>query len=355
LCRFDDRENPTANQTFPYVLVKQKGKSFLLTKLPASLLATIAYASRRGLDDEPGAVQRLLNGARIASIKDFTLQVGNYPASIVLNGVSKDTPLTRDKNGVTIPQTERSAQIIDGQHRVAGIKAAIAEDPNLSSLEMPVAIYEGLDSQACADIFLSINTEQKPVPRSLVFDLYGIASAPVVDSAALRARDIAVALNETDESPYYELIKLPGSPRTKGGIALSTVVAAIKPLVEDKGVLEHIGVTELESQKQVILNYLVSLRSLYDKHWFEKSNAFLYGVGFTGAMQFFRDRLVDYCKLRGSFEVKTITDALAPLSKAIILQSEVKGLGGKDAPKKIFERMLKVFEPAKVESASIRI
>jgi DNA sulfur modification protein DndB len=344
-----------ADQSFPYILVTQKDRSFLLTKLPASLLASIAYASVRGQDDEPGAIQRLLNGTRISSIKSFAMQVGNFPASIVLNWVSKTPALTRNEREVFIPRVERGAQIIDGQHRVAGIKAAIAEDSTLASLELPVALFEGLDTRACADIFLSINTEQKPVPRSLVFDLYGIASEAVVDVASVRARDIAVALNETPESPYFELIKLPGSPRTKGGIALSTAVAAVKPLVEEKGVLEQIGVTELELQKRVILNFLGALRTLYNGRWLEKSNAFLYGVGFTGAMQFLRDRLVNYCQSRRSFEAKTITEALAPLSKALILQSEVKGLGGKDAPKRIFERLLAVFEPITNGSDGIKI
>lgn len=344
-----------SNQRFPYILVKQKDRTFLLTKLPASLLASITYASVRGQDDEPGAVQRLLNGSRISSIKAFTMQVGNFPASIVLNWVSDNAPLSRDKNTVAIPKVERAAQIIDGQHRVAGIKAAIAEDPSLASLELPVAFYEGLDSKACADIFLSINTEQKPVPRSLVYDLYGIASEAVVDIAAVRARDIAVALNETAESPYFELIKLPGSPRTKGGIALSTAVSAIKPLVEEKGTLEQIGITELELQKRIILNFLTGLQNLYGDRWFEKSNAFLYGVGFTGAMQFFRDRLVTYCQSRRSFETRTIVEALTPLSHATILQSEVKGLGGKDAPKTIFDRLLASFQPAAREGDAIKI
>jgi hypothetical protein len=46
---------------------------------------------------------------------------------------------------------------------------------------------------------------------------------------------------------------------------------------------------------------------------------------------------------------------LAPLSKALILQSEVKGLGGKDAPKRIFERLLAVFEPITNGSDGIKI
>ncbi len=344
-----------ANQSFPYIQVKQRDRTFLLTKLPASLVATISYASVRGQDDEPGAVQRLLNASRISSIKTFTVQVANFPASIVLNWVSKNPPLRRDHKTVVIPKVERAAQIIDGQHRVAGIKAAIAEDHALAALELPIALYEGLDTHACADIFLSINTEQKPVPRSLVYDLYGIASEPVVDPASVRARDIVVALNETQDSPYFELIKMPGSPRTKGGIALSTAVAAIKPLVEEKGALYNIGITELELQKRIILNFLSALRTLYGGGWFDKSNAFLYGVGFTGAMQFFRERLVAYCQQQRSFETTTITEALAPLSRAAILQTEVKGLGGKDAPKRIFDRLLAAFEPAVTGAAEFKI
>lgn len=70
---------------FEFVAIEQKGKHFFLTKLPASTLTTIAYASIRGRDEEEGAVQRILNPSRIASIKTFTLEVGTFPASIVLN------------------------------------------------------------------------------------------------------------------------------------------------------------------------------------------------------------------------------------------------------------------------------
>jgi len=129
-----------ANQSFPYISVKQRDRTFLLTKLPASLVATISYASVRGQDDEAGAIQRLLNAGRISSIKAFTMQVANFPASIVLNWVSNDPPLKRDTNSIEIPKTERAAQIIDGQHRVAGIKAAIMEDNALAALELPIAL-----------------------------------------------------------------------------------------------------------------------------------------------------------------------------------------------------------------------
>src|ERR1700730_14932225 len=56
--------------------------------------------------------------------------------------------------------------------------------------------------------FCQINTEQKPVPRSLVYDLYGVASEEVIDPAAVRARDIASSLNEEKHSPYFKFNKI---------------------------------------------------------------------------------------------------------------------------------------------------
>lgn len=72
---------------FAFITVKQKEHSFKLTSLPAGLLTRISYATVRRKDSEEGAVQRVLNSARIAGIKDFALKMGDFPASIVLNWV----------------------------------------------------------------------------------------------------------------------------------------------------------------------------------------------------------------------------------------------------------------------------
>ncbi|ALF90975.1 DNA sulfur modification protein DndB [Ralstonia solanacearum] len=228
----------------PCIETKQGSRKFLITKLPASVVTAISYAAVRGQSDEIGAVQRLLNQGRINSIKAFTLQGGDYPNAVVLNWVSSNTPLSATGGKLKFTTGERLAQIIDGQHRIAGLKAAIEEKSSVGKLELPVVVYRNLTTKECADIFLSINTEQKPVPRSLVFDLYGVASEGVVDHAAVRARDIAMFLNDPG-SPYDGEIKLPGAPKRKGGIPLSSAVTGIKPLVEDHGAFEQIDVTEL--------------------------------------------------------------------------------------------------------------
>ncbi len=91
-----------ADLSVPYIEVRQKHRQFILTALPVWMLTKIAYASMRGRDDEEGAVQRVLNTRRISSIKEYTLQVGDYPASVVLNWINRDKPLVKRGGMVNI-------------------------------------------------------------------------------------------------------------------------------------------------------------------------------------------------------------------------------------------------------------
>ena len=328
--------------------------------LPARDLVQISYASVRNRDDEEGAVQRLLNPRRIDSIKDFTLKGGDYPNCIVLNWVDKSHSLIIKAGKLIVPVKDRVAQIIDGQHRVEGIRAAIKTKPVLGKLEIPVAFYQRLTTQECADIFLSINTEQKPVQRSLVFDLYDVASAHVVDPAAVRARDIATRLNEQENSPFQGLIRLPNIEVPKGpkkgkksaGVDLSTVITSLKPLVEEKGIFEQVGVAELEMQTSALLNFFAVLREWYGGLWTDTDNVFLSAAGFSGAIDFFKNKLVFYCNTKGSFETTTIDEALDLDPQAFILRSHLKGLQGRHALRAVSDMLLERFTPQLKKSAT---
>jgi DGQHR domain-containing protein len=324
--------------------IHQGNRKFKLCWLPADALALISYAAVRGRDEEEGAIQRVLNPQRISKLRDFALKGGDYPSSIVLNWVNKENPICINTvNGkIKIPLIEKSAQIIDGQHRIAGLKEALSLSDQVKSIQIPISIYEGLTTKECADIFLSINTEQKPVPKSLVFDLYGISSDQK-DSAVTRATDIATRLNEDPESPYCDLIKFPGHPKTKGGIALSTLVSTIKPLIEINGVFDQSGIKEFESQYKVIFNYFTTLKQKYKNDWNLSKNVFMYAAGFSGAIDFLRTRILHACASKKSFTIKTMTELISLEGDTLIFQDEIKGLGGKDAPKHVFDRLDKSF------------
>ena len=332
----------TRKKRFQAIRIAQGSRSFLLLRMPASLVTTMSYAAVRGQDDEPGAVQRVLNTRRIASIREFTLQGGDFPTSLVLNW-TQDSDLKLKDGKVSLAPAPESAQIIDGQHRIAGIHAAIEENGDVGNLELPIALYTGLTTQECADIFLSINTEQKTVSRSLVFDLFGIASDSLVDRVALRARDVAMHLHESEESPYEGLIKLPGSPRRRGGVALSTVVSVMKPLVEDKGTFELYGLTELETQKQVVLNYFRALHSKYGMQWDSPENVFNFASGFSAAVRFLQIKLIAYCAESGNFKQDAISAALEIDPSTFVSQGDLRGLAGGDSINQVYDALVEAF------------
>ena len=326
----------------PFIKIKQREQIFYLTNLPASIVVSVSYASVRGRDQEKGAVQRVLNTRRISNIKDFALNGGDFPNSIVMNWVKNNIKIDEEKGIITFIPEENSAQLIDGQHRVAGLKEAIAEQPEFGDYELPVAIYIGLSTKACADIFLAINTEQKPVHRSLVFDLYEIADEQIVDQAAARARDIAVELNEAG-APFYAMIKFPGEPPRKGGVALSTVVTAIKPLIEPNGIFDQVGLSTFENQSKAIVNFFSAMKLAYGDFWFDRQNAFMYAAGFSGAIDFLGKRIVPYCVKKKSFSDKTIRGAIDIPDSALIFQKELSGKGGTEAQRFVFNRLEESF------------
>lgn len=328
----------------PFIEISQHGKKFFLANIPASIVVKISYAAVRGRDQEQGAVQRVLNSRRISSIKDFALSGGSFPNSIVMNWVREDgLVIDETTQSLKITPEKSSAQLIDGQHRVAGLAEAINADGGLNDIDLPVAIYVGLTTKECANIFLAINTEQKPVHRSLVFDLFAIADEQIVDPAAARARDIALELSEKG-APYHGMIKLPGEAPRKGGVALSTAVTTIKPLIEENGVFDQVSLSTLENQSRAILNFFCALQEAYGELWFERQNAFMFASGFSGAIEFLASRMVPYCVNQKSFKTDIMRRALLINHDNLIYQRELTGKSGTEAQKFIFTRLDDLFD-----------
>ncbi len=183
--------------TIPFIAIEHQNRTFYLCKMDAKLLCNISYVARRGETEEKGAVQRILNKSRITGIKDYVIAGGFFPNNIILNLVKIEN-ITLDDNSFDIIDEARIAQVIDGQHRIEGLREAIAVDPNIGTEEYPVLITVDMSTADCAELFISINTEQKVVPRSLIYDLYGVINIENRDFSIDRGTDIARQLNDDD-------------------------------------------------------------------------------------------------------------------------------------------------------------
>jgi DGQHR domain-containing protein len=186
-------------------------------------------------------IQRKLSKDRVVEIGSFVNSIdATFPASVVL-AVKGECATYREEAGVLllhegidedtgeqIPLTG-VANILDGQHRVEGLKAFSGTD-----FDVPVSIFVNADIADQAYIFATVNLAQTKVNRSLVYDLLDYATAR---SPQRSCHDIAVALDKAEISPLKGMIKRLGTatPGRQGEtLAQATVVGALLPMISLK-------------------------------------------------------------------------------------------------------------------------
>lgn len=296
-------------------------------------ILTLYYVAVRGRDNEDGAVQRLLSTARVKQIREYVLLGKNFFNTFIFNWTDTVNSIIYSNGEITIPIVPGAAQVLDGQHRLAGLEAAVEIDQEVGQRTILVSFTIGLKTKAAAEIFLNINTEQKPVPKSLIYDLFGVVDNDK-EHAVNRAMDIAHELNSNETSPYYKLIKFPGNPIGVGIVDLSTFVTTLKAYLKTDGIFFNYNITDLGRQKQIFLNYFSAIKSSYDRKdmWFLKSkNPFLQSAGVVAAIEFFSEKLLLKCSDKKSFSVQTFKEFLNLDASELLTQASVKGTDGKSA------------------------
>jgi len=180
--------------TRPGILVSQPFGEFFVATIPARVLLDVAYSDRLTANRRPdgsynlGGSQRPLAERRLKEIGQFIdSPSASFPNSIILaanyredDGLieeeeSNKWSLSTDNNGLTgtliIPTDAKLAPIIDGQHRLFGFSYAKAQE----KLDLPLlcAVFFDLPKPYQAFLFATINANQRPVSKSLTYELFG--------------------------------------------------------------------------------------------------------------------------------------------------------------------------------------
>lgn len=197
-------------------------------------------------DDNP--YQRLIDEARVKTIaaylqEDFAL----VPNGVVLAVDEKVACEVRERKHfarITLDwEGGVPLRIIDGQHRVEGLKLAMSSGHSeFGDFELPVCILIDLPFYLQAELFAVINGKQKPVPRSRIYDLLGYR--PIKDKllrekaykgelAVHRYCHLAVrVLNSSQKSPWHSRIKMRGAGQ--GVVTQAAMVDHLARLVTPK-------------------------------------------------------------------------------------------------------------------------
>lgn len=156
--------------------------------------------------EEYTGIQRKLSPNREREIgKYVNLIDATFPNSIILAMSSENVSFNPMDKSLTILYKDDVAKVLDGQHRIAGLNYFNRKGEFFQCI---VTIYIDMELEDQAIVFSTINTEQKPVSKSLAADLFEFAKSR---SPQKTCHTIARVLDQEKDSPFYQKIKILGN------------------------------------------------------------------------------------------------------------------------------------------------
>lgn len=207
--------------------------------ISARHLLKIAFVNHQALNhpDSRPAYQRMISKPRLKAIGKFIEDGGFFPTNVLVNFNQKcnfdllapETSGEGTRLGLLhLPDEYKSAWIIDGQHRLFGFTNL--PDRFLDRV-LNVIAFEELPAVKEADLFITINHEQKSVPKSLLVALQAdlkLGSNDPKESLSALGSALVRALANDHSSPLYRRFAIPGVPEAVGqNLTLPEVVKGL--------------------------------------------------------------------------------------------------------------------------------
>lgn len=219
--------------SYPCTAFEQPAGTFYLTAMPARDVVRVSRAKPRMFNPETlaseGGIQREPSERRIKAIAEYVgTSDAAFPTAVLLAIKSEDCVLEGDQ--ITI-DGEGVADIVDGQHRIEGLR--FASDRELAKFTLPIVLIIDATEEEKALLFATVNGTQTKVPASLVYDLYGVSESR---SPAKTCHEIARSLNSMPESPWYRRLKMLGrksGPGSAESLSQGTFVKFLLPLISE--------------------------------------------------------------------------------------------------------------------------
>src|SRR3954451_2660824 len=198
---------PTFEYIFPAIRGIQAGREYFVSMCPLRLIPRIFLFDEDELKPELRA-QRVLNKARVPEIAGYLLgNTKGYVFSALtasIDGKVHFEPLgaeetERSVGRLRIPMSAKFV-INDGQHRRAGIEAALRENPDLGDETIAVVFFLDVGLKRCQQMFADLNRHAVRPTTSLSI-LYDHADEDAfVSKALLQKVPVFSSLTETQRT-----------------------------------------------------------------------------------------------------------------------------------------------------------
>ncbi|MFC1475786.1 DGQHR domain-containing protein [Candidatus Zixiibacteriota bacterium] len=240
--------------------------------------------------DHPVGYQRSPNKTRYRGISRYLRSEDAYgeflgpvmAQSIVLNcrvALTFKPSADDSRLGNLVLLDDVELYVVDGQHRVGGIRDALERSEEIESRLFPVIITDGMDYVKEAIHFYLINTSQVKVSTDIAQRI--LASQSSIASLwqeiqtqgkawIKKALEIVDIVNEKPDQPWYHKIKIPMSEHKRTMVSQNAFANSLRPL------LNHSLYKERDSDvvSEMIARYWLGIQELVPEA-FEKPRAYL--------------------------------------------------------------------------------
>lgn len=338
----------TKKFTTPAARVKQGDLVVYLISIRVKDLIADGFYSVDRLDPESDeGYQRLLNKGRAKKLADYVVdgqasRDAFLPTSVLL-ATDKDVLFNEGDNTVEL-DIERVGplNVVDGQHRLEGLRMAVQKDERVLEFEVPVNLAVNVDfiSQMCH--FLIVNTTQKSVDKAIgqritarltkALDVEDMPTLPRWIKKTVRTGDTDRALeyvrylNTTPGSPWNGRIKMAGEDSTGKLNQASFVDAIVKFVLTANNPLTSLR--DIEKEKKVFLNFWSALAGLLG----EEGHSVLYRYNGVQLFCMFSAPLFMKCQNLRDYRTETMKGLLRSVFDN--MEGEYAGVGHPDWWKK---------------------
>jgi DGQHR domain-containing protein len=322
--------------TFEAISVEQDGIRLFIGVAKAKDLIRVTtvdpYNPKLSPTDEKQGYQRPPERSRIIRIGRYLLErdgAGLFPTAILLASRSR---LEYDrKQGMIIISDDEPLQIVDGQHRLAGLRYAIEEKSGtrLEGYFVPFVIMEAPDRLTEMTQFMVVNGTAKQVRIDLVNMILTATNADKKrddikkkDQWRIVVSNVVDKLAKNPESPWRDLILLPGetSIRGSGGkpVRATSLITSLHPvyvwLKYTSGIYDHECRNlndEIDYLYRIVADYWKALRQVVpDAFEFPNDYVIQKTPGIFSLHKLLRHLLVDIYRGRRKFDVSTFSEFL---------------------------------------------
>src|ERR1044071_78004 len=161
-----------------------------------------------------------------------------------------------------VPEREGILRAIDGQHRLLALHADIERFRD-EDFAVPAIIFDRLPEDHVVQMFVTINAKHTRLNASHLVSLSG--RQLYRDESLAIAHDIVRALNDRDDSPLYDEIKLLGVGA--GRVAQAPLAQGLKKAFPVDAFGSDTGASFYDDMKKFFVNYFKQIAQVFGGAW----------------------------------------------------------------------------------------